>query len=526
MLISDHPFIKRWAQGGSGILLAALFLLAIRIAYLIWVCPYDLVPDEAQYWDWSRHLDWSYYSKGPAIAWLIAASVHFFGNTEWAVRLPAALASCGASLLLARFAISASGGDRRAGWFAFLLFNLIPVFQGTAQFMTTDGLYFVGWVTAAFVGWHMAKRPTSSLTWFFLLGAIIGIGMLCKYTILLVLPGILIYLFRHGVYTRVQRLTALLATLFGAILFSLPIYIWNAQRDWPTLAHLMGATRLPGGDVPVHQNWIYNPLWTLSYFLFPLIILAPPAAILLFQTLREAFKPQNSHTPFRNISSYALYTALPILVFYLLVSLRTDVKLNWPAAGFTVLLVPVACFLATSSTPGSLARNLWRWTVGIGLISILTISEGKAPLAAINGAEILGFKVDTSPILERITGFKDTVESVERAARELANDTGQDPFYIASSYGRAALLAFYGKGQPHVYSANSYFGGRESSYDYFPDTDLGNPQLLGRPAILLDNEQWIWEKSLYFQVIERSRFPGRVYFAYEYRGPWREKHTR
>ena len=26
------------------------------------------------YWDWSRHLDWSYYSKGPLVAWLIRGS--------------------------------------------------------------------------------------------------------------------------------------------------------------------------------------------------------------------------------------------------------------------------------------------------------------------------------------------------------------------------------------------------------------------------------------------------------------------
>lgn len=525
MSLSDHPF-SRMAKGWAGILLAALAILAIRIAYLIWVCPYDLVPDEAQYWDWSRRLDWSYYSKGPVVAWLIAASVHFFGITEWAVRLPAALASFTASLILSRFALSTSGGNMRAGWFAFLLFNLIPVFQGTAQFMTTDGPYYVCWITAAFTGWRMTQKQTSSPAAFFLLGSMVGAGMLCKYTILLVLPGILVYLFRHGVYTRNQRLTALLAVISGIILLSLPIYIWNAQRDWPTLAHLIGATHLPGGDTPPHSGWPYNPLWTLSYLLYPLAILAPPAAILLFRSLREALKPQNRQTDSRHIMSYALHTAIPILAFYLLITTRTDVKLNWPVAGFTVLLVPMACFLATRPATDAVARRLWRWTVGIGFVSLLFIALGKYPVAAINEAEILGYKVDTEPMLMRITGFKEIVKSVEQAAAELAKDTGQAPFYIAATYGRAALLAFYAKDHPHVCSAASYMGGRESSYDYFPDTDLGNPQLLGRPAILLDNAQWVWEKALYFQLIERSRFYGRVYFAYEYRGPWREPHTK
>jgi 4-amino-4-deoxy-L-arabinose transferase-like glycosyltransferase len=525
MLTSDHPF-SRWLQGWAGIMLAALAILILRIAYLIWICPYDLVPDEAQYWDWSRRLDWSYYSKGPAVAWLIAPCVHFFGNTEWAVRLPAALASFAASLMLARFALSASDGNSQTAWYAFLLFNLIPVYQGTAQFMTTDGPYYVCWITAAFIGWLMVKRRTPSIPWFFLFGSIIGIGMLCKYTMLLAVPGILFYLFRHGVQSWQQRLPALLAVLAGIILFSMPIYIWNIQRDWPTLAHLIGATRLPGGDAPAHSGWPYNPLWTLSYFIYPLAILAPPVAFLFFRAMRNAFKPQNAQTEFRKIMSYSLYTAVPILAFYLLISSRTDVKLNWPAAGFTVFLIPLACYLTAHRASDVTTRKLWRWTVGIGIVSLLFIALGKYPLAAINGTKILGVKVNAQPMLKRITGFKAIVESVERAATELAKDTGQEPFYIASTYGRAALLAFYVKGHPQVCSADSYTGGRESSYDYFPDTDLGNPQLLGRPAILLDNEKWVWEKALYFQTIERSRFYGRVYFAYEYRGPWREPHTK
>lgn len=522
MTVSPPP-LMRWTHGWSGIVIATLTLLTIRIAYLIWGCPYDLVADEAQYWDWSRRLDWSYYSKGPAVAWLIAPSVHFFGISEWAVRLPAAIASCLATLLLSRFAFTVSSGDIRAGWFAFLLFNLIPIYQGTAQFMTTDGPYYACWIAAAYLGWCMKEQAPAPIAHFFSLGTIIGIGMLCKYTILLVLPGILFFLFRKGSYTFAQRLFALLATLAGIILFSLPILIWNFQRDWPTIAHLIGATHLPGGDMPAHSGSVYNPLWTLAYLFYPLAILAPPVAILLYHALREAFTPHQRDSEIRLVTSYALHTAVPILLFYLLITLRTDVKLNWPAAGFTILLVPIAGHLARRPAP---SHPLWRWAVGLGLISLLLISFGKHPIAALNGVDILGFKIKTDNALNRISGFREMASSVEKATAELAEDTGQPPFYIASSYGRAALLAFYGKGHPRVCSAASFMGGRESSYDYFPDTDLGNPELLGRPAILLGNEQWVWEKALYFQVIERSRYPGRVYFAYEYRGPSREPRTR
>ncbi len=62
--------------------LAALLILAatgLHVAYLAKDCPLDLAPDEAHYWDWSRHLDWSYYSKGPLVAYLIRAGCELAG---------------------------------------------------------------------------------------------------------------------------------------------------------------------------------------------------------------------------------------------------------------------------------------------------------------------------------------------------------------------------------------------------------------------------------------------------------------
>ncbi|MBI3410149.1 MAG: hypothetical protein HY040_17540 [Planctomycetes bacterium] len=93
------PF--RLAAGGL-ILGAAV----IRLLYLSLNCPLDLAPDEAHYWDWSRHLDWSYYSKGPLVAYLIRLSCWLFGawseavagSQMVAVRIPAVV--CG-SLMLA-----------------------------------------------------------------------------------------------------------------------------------------------------------------------------------------------------------------------------------------------------------------------------------------------------------------------------------------------------------------------------------------------------------------------------------------
>ena len=56
---------------------SALLLIAGVTVFHLWYIAsgrIDLAPAEAHYWEWSRRLDWSYYSKGPMVAYLIAVT--------------------------------------------------------------------------------------------------------------------------------------------------------------------------------------------------------------------------------------------------------------------------------------------------------------------------------------------------------------------------------------------------------------------------------------------------------------------
>ena len=61
------------------VLMVVAGLTLARIAALF-LTPLQLYPDEAQYWLWSRTLDWGYYSKPPVIAWLIWSTTHVGGD--------------------------------------------------------------------------------------------------------------------------------------------------------------------------------------------------------------------------------------------------------------------------------------------------------------------------------------------------------------------------------------------------------------------------------------------------------------
>ena len=51
------------------VIIVLISVTLIRIYSLI-VSPIELTVDEAQYWHWSRNLDFGYFTKPPLIAWV------------------------------------------------------------------------------------------------------------------------------------------------------------------------------------------------------------------------------------------------------------------------------------------------------------------------------------------------------------------------------------------------------------------------------------------------------------------------
>jgi hypothetical protein len=495
------------------VLLLVLGVAALRIMYLAWLCPYTLLEDEAHYWEWSRHLDWSYYSKPPGIAAIIAASTAIFGHTEFAVRLPAVLSSAAAALALSGLARDATG-DRRAGFFAAALFQLVPLFQSTTLLMTIDMPYAACWSLAAWLAWRAFSRGG--------LGPVIGAGLAIaagltfKHTMLLLLPGLFVFvlLARKNPSLRKASDSASGSTLarffliaITALLGLLPNVIWNAQRDWPTARHLLGHLGLAGGDVKPTQSasgYHYDPMWTLEFLGTQLALVGPTLLLAV-----HGWRALHTHRPAR---SFLLCCGAPILLFYLSVSAVTEPEGNWAFAGYTTLTVlaawgvvrgmddfnarrrtwlalpeprPKAGLLRRS--PETLAQVSWHAALVFGLIAGVGILRLDL-LAKLPG---VGPKVP----LSRLMGADHMAAHVSRLADELRIAApGREPMVISQFYGRASQLSFYLPGQPTAFCSGSRMGGRKSQYDLWPHTDLSDPALAGRPAVLLGDvdQDWSW----------------------------------
>ena len=122
--------------------LCAAVIMVVFAVIRLWMAAsggLNLIQDEAQYWDWSRRLQLSYYSKGPLIAWLIAAGTSLFGDTELGVRVFAVFGNLVAQAFIYALPVNPAGKVQK-----FLLvehifrgchhFTELPHFGGQFQF--------------------------------------------------------------------------------------------------------------------------------------------------------------------------------------------------------------------------------------------------------------------------------------------------------------------------------------------------------------------------------------------------------
>ena len=178
---SDLPTV--WLLMG----LAAVF--AWRVLFTSWL---NLIPDECSYWTWSRSLDWSYFDNSGMVAYLIRLSTAFFGEqTPFSVRFPFLVLSGFTTYLIYRTSCILFKNRSRAV-LAATVFNLTPIalLGGSAAIHDNALLFF--WVMALWAATSFVRSEDPR--WFYTMGAAAGLAIQSKYTGVLILPCVLIFL--------------------------------------------------------------------------------------------------------------------------------------------------------------------------------------------------------------------------------------------------------------------------------------------------------------------------------------------
>ena len=297
-------------------LLLLATLTVFRIIGLV-ISPLNLHGDEAQYWSWSRSLDWGYFSKPPMIAWLIATTTAMFGNAEWAVRLSTPLIHP-----LTAYVIFRTGRflyNARTGFWAAILYFLMPAVWLSSGIVSTDVALLLFWALALNAWTHL--RESKDLIWAILLGLAIGLGMLSKYAMLFFLPALIVCIF-IDVKTRKALLSSRgLAVIIVAAGLMLPNLAWNAANDFATVGHTAANANING--IPFH------PLELLEFWAVQFGVFGPVTMALLIAALLAA----KSGKLEKKSLLLSLFIISPLLVISL-EALLSRANANWAVTAY------------------------------------------------------------------------------------------------------------------------------------------------------------------------------------------------
>jgi undecaprenyl-diphosphatase len=435
-----------WVVGG---------LLMFRLAFTA-VAPLDLVHDEAYYWDWSRQLDWGYYSKPPMVAWLIALSTNLLGSSPWAVRLPSILLGTGGLLLVYLLAARLYGG--RAGFWATVLSAATPGNAALSLLMTIDAPLLFCWSAALICLWRFLQRGPDRTLWLVLGTIVTGLGILSKQTMLGFIPLSGFFLLTGSEDRREFLRPGVWIWVLGSLLFLTPVIWWNWQHDWITVQHTGG--HFAGEAVGFWKRmshfgeFLASQLAVVSPVTCGLCIAAGVLSLVGFRRLerRERF--------------LTCFSAVPMLGV-LGLALTQRVEPNWPAAFYpTAVILMVGWALGHVPARRTLrdgARSL-RHALVTGVLFTLVA------YAATFGCGLQGSRLDPAV---RLRGWQ--AVGLEMGAALDRMPRPSDTFLLfVTGRAPASEAAFYMPQQPQVHLWNGS-GKISSQYDVWggPHGKLG-----------------------------------------------------
>jgi hypothetical protein len=329
------------------LLIASFTLIRLLVAPL-----FGLGVDEAHYFLYGLHLDWSYVDHPPLVGWIHALFYYLFGTDEFLVRLPAIILFALVSYLTYLFTMAFSRSER-ISLLAVLAINSSFLLNGLSLMLLPDSILLPLVLLLIFAVKKMEESPQPK--YFIYLGLVLGFAGLAKYTAALFVPPLLVYFVVKRRYDLIFS-KYMFAGLFIALLLVAPVFYWNFQHDWISFRyqgeHVLGSSSIKLETLLTSlaaQAGFYSP------FLFGIA----------FYGFCKSFREKN------DFLLLSLLLGGTLLAFCLYSSLYDVALPHWSSA-FYLLFIPIGVFFM-SRDQGKGKRYILNLSIGISLMITLAL---------------------------------------------------------------------------------------------------------------------------------------------------------
>ena len=258
-----------------------VLIAAISVVRFIAASRVPLLPDETDYWTWSRHVAFSYTDHPPAVAWLIALTAPF-GDAPGVVRLPFIVCEAVTALALGETALLLAG-NAAAGSAAALAFAFVPQSKLALGEALPDGPYVMCWALALWAAALLERNPTPLAA--VRLGAALGGAVLSRFFGWALVIGIAAYALAPR---RRHAAPMYLLACAVAVALYVPFLISDAAHGWANMRftfagrHGFHGLSAASGDIAVQRfMWYVVAFWIVAY----VVALRPRLALVAWTAL-------------------------------------------------------------------------------------------------------------------------------------------------------------------------------------------------------------------------------------------------
>ncbi len=484
---------------------AIVAVMVLQILFLTVGCTWDFCGDEAEFWTWSRRLDWSYFARGPLIAWLIRAATEVFGGLSLgltgslmlAARLPAVLLGGLTAWGVFRLA-ELTTGSRRAGWLATMLLPAIPLFAIGGVLITCDTPLVCSWTWASVWTLRALRAEKSRLAPWIAAGMIAALGVMAKYSVLAFPASVGLFLLLSDRHRRqLVRPGFWTMSVLCIVLGLAPIVIWNTRNGWAGAGQL--ADRVGLSD---RSTW--GSLWPVVSFLGgEAAVLGGVWWIAGIAAIKGAFAdvlvsrrdPADHPRLDRDGALFLLSLWGVIWCACLAASLLGETEANWMAPGYVALVVLIGWRLSDILARGGrrAGMSIAAWCVTVLGVVLIHHTDWFYPMAARHipaPTRRWAAPLRRYDVTARMRGHQELARAVARRVEALRAE-GASPFVVTPTYALSATLEFYLPGQPQTYCLSWNFGMSQRPVNQH---DLWHPNprndasvFLGRPLVVVED---------------------------------------
>jgi Dolichyl-phosphate-mannose-protein mannosyltransferase len=385
---------------------------------------YDYHRDELYFRQLGQRLAWGYVDQPPLTPLLARVSTAIFGDSLWALRLPALVCVLVTIFLLALMARELGGGRAAQVLAALGGAATFPLIAGHVLVTSTVDLVVWSAVILCVLRALLRDQPR----WWLAAGVLVGLGLYNKYLIVLLLLGLAGGLLLAGP-RRVLRSGYLWAGVLIALVIGFPNLVYQVSHDWPQLKMAQALRENKGTDARI----TFVPL--------QLVLVGPPLiAVWIAGWISVLRRP----------AIRALAVAYPLICVILLVIAGQP----YYTLGLLLALYAAGCVAAERWFAGRPGRRAWviaAVVVNTALSAVISLpilpvaTLAKTPIPAMN------------QVVRDSIGWQVYTRQVADVYRALPADEQAHTVIVTGNYGEAGALDRYGDRYhlPRVYSGQN-----------------------------------------------------------------------